>query len=141
MKKILAGILFLIFLGWVVLKALEIVVSVLPDPCGEEVITEVVSPQQTMKVVIFERNCGATTDFTTHAAILKVNDTLTEKVRSVFAADSDHGSAPIGAGGGPEIRVRWLSENKVEIQYPMFARLIRAEAQAGDVEIVYTKFQ
>ena len=43
----------------------------LPNPCGEdELISEAVSPSQAMKVVVFMRDCGATTSFSTHVSIL-----------------------------------------------------------------------
>jgi len=55
-------------------------------------------------------------------------------------ADTDHGSAPNGAGGGPEVRVRWLTDTRLEIKYPMMAHVILGETKVNDIEIVYGTF-
>ncbi len=113
----------------------------LPDQCGSTWLTEEISPDQTRKAVVFERDCGATTDFSTQAAILKRYDTIEKSApgggRSFFIADTDHGSAPAGPGGCPEVRLRWIDAHTLEVQYQMFAHVTRAEAQVGDVEIIY----
>jgi hypothetical protein len=140
-KKIAIGIGILIGLGFLLYAALELIVSWLPDPCGETVLTEVISPNQMMKAVIYERDCGATTDFATHASIINKDASLKKSDRSIFAADTDHGSAPNGPGGGPEVRARWLTDTRLEIQYSWMARVILAETKVKNIECTYAKLE
>ncbi len=46
------------------------------DMCGNDIVDEVDSPDGEYKVVVFERNCGATTGFSTHISILYNSEEL-----------------------------------------------------------------
>lgn len=112
-----------------------------PDLCGNHLITETVSPNQAMKAVIFERDCGATTRFSTHVAILDTSASLKDAGQSLFVADTNRGNAPAGPGGGPEIRLRWLSDSSLEIQHHRLARVIREDSKFKSVKVTYDTFQ
>lgn len=139
-KKIMIGVGILLGIGLLLLAALAWLVDQLPDPCGESVLTEIPSPNQAMKAVIYERDCGATTDFATHVSIIAKDATLKKSDRSIFAADTNHSSAPNGPGGGPEVQVRWLNDTRLEIKYSWLARVIQSEMRVKDIEIIYETF-
>ena len=109
--------------------------------CANEVLKEYASPSGHWKAVVFERNCGATTEFATHVALVVNGDGISGDVRSFFAADTDRGSAPADRGGGPEVRFRWLSDTKAELQHHRLARVIRAESAPQQVQVTYTTFE
>lgn len=111
--------------------------------CGEVVISETVSPNGMFKAVIFERDCGAATDFSTQVAIVRNVRTLGKKAkkRILFGADRNHQSAPAGPEGGPEVRLRWISNNRIEIQHHKLAHVFCEKSMSKGVSIKYNTFQ
>ena len=91
-----------------VASALAIVAAVLvaafwylgPSMCGNEVVAQYPSPNGLERLVVFQRDCGATTGFSTQASILPIGKGLKDDSGNVFIADTDHGAAP----SGPEQR-------------------------------------
>src|ERR1051326_2288707 len=70
------------------ITGIELFSRLLPGPCVDEVISEVPSPDGKLKVVVFERDAGATTDFSTQASIIGINQKLKNEAGNVFARDS-----------------------------------------------------
>ncbi|HEX9787370.1 MAG TPA: hypothetical protein VGB09_05050 [Candidatus Binatia bacterium] len=115
---------------------------VFENMCRNQILAESVSPDGSKKFVVFQRSCGATTGFSTQASLLSVDATLPdEKPGNVFAADTDHGVAPSGAGGGPELRSHWAAPNHLVIQHHVAARVFKAEKRLKDTEIKYETFK
>ncbi|MGZ8892359.1 MAG: hypothetical protein ACXW1R_05415 [Halobacteriota archaeon] len=116
------------------------------DMCADTLIGESPSPNGKLKAVLFQTDCGATTDFNSHVAIMPSNSSLADETPrffgygSLFAADTNHGKAPAGKGGGPEVRLHWSSDNILEIEYHDLARVIRAEKTSKGVSIDYHTF-
>lgn len=114
------------------------------DMCATTVIDQVPSPNGKLKAVLFQIDCGATSGFNSHVAIVSAgtdtskNDSLPQ---SFFAADGNHGQAPAGKGGGPEVRIAWKDDRHLEIHYHSLVRIIRAESKYNAVAIGYTKFR
>ena len=114
------------------------------DMCATTVIDQVASPNGKLKAVLFQVDCGATTDFNSHVAIIPSNIDSSQKdslPQSFFAADGNHGRAPAGKGGGPEVQLRWQTDNRLEIQHHNLVRIIRAETKSEDVAIQYQTFR
>ena len=57
--------------------------------CGTDVFQEAYSLDNEYKVVLFERNCGATTNFSTNLSILRASQDLPNKPGNIFQMD-DH---------------------------------------------------
>ena len=91
-----------------------------------------------MRAVIFQRDCGATTGFSTQISILPAQAQLGGDGGNVFVADTDHGAAPSDGVGGPEVHVRWLADDHLEVLHHVQARVFRSEARVGQVRITYT---
>lgn len=91
--------------------------------CGNEVLQEIPSPDNKLKAVVFQRDCGATTGFSTQLTILKINEKLQNTRGDVFSADTDHGKVPSGPGGGPKIEVIWIGLHQLQVKYPQKARV------------------
>jgi len=66
--------------------------------CGNTEVSRLVSPDGRLDAVIFERSCGATTDFTTQISIVRKGDAIANDAGNAFIADAKHGPhpAPIG---------------------------------------------
>lgn len=105
--------------------------------CGNEIVSEVESPSGKQKPVIFQRDCGATTGFSTQISVLRKWQSLPDDGGNVFIADDDHGAVPLGAKGTMNVRIRWESETALVISYPEKARIFRKETTHRGVSIRY----
>lgn len=105
--------------------------------CANEAIIEVASPDAKHKAVVFQRDCGATTGFSTQVTVLPAGASLQNEPGNVFVADTNHGAAPSGRGGGPEVAVHWLTDAALHIAHHPSARVFKAERYIGDVQIDY----
>src|SRR5688572_11020252 len=73
--------------------------------CRNEVLAELPAPDNRNRAVVFQRDCGATTGFSTQVSVLRGSRRLPNEGGNVFVADSDHGQAPAGPGSGPAVEV------------------------------------
>lgn len=103
--------------------------------CSNTIVTEIPGPKQNNKVVIFERNCGATTGFSTQVSILPYDDLLPYQGGNTFIVDTDHGEAPAAEWGGPEVKVKWISSSKIELLYHKNARVFKSEKDVRGITI------
>jgi hypothetical protein len=117
------------------------------DPCGNEVISRVASPGGAYQAIIFERDCGATTGFSTQVSVLPGDAVFREQASfwcpteqgNVLVIDGDHGAAPAGPGGGPEVAARWEDEHRLVLSYHPRARVFRANLGVGAVVIQHRR--
>jgi hypothetical protein len=105
--------------------------------CGNEVLSETPSPDRNRKVVVFQRDCGATTGFSTQASLLASDQKLGSGAGNIFVGDTDHGAAPSGPGGGPELHVAWADNRSVTLSHDSRVRVFKAERQKLDVSVTY----
>ena len=107
------------------------------EDCQNELLKEVRSPDGKLKAAVFQRDCGATTGFSTQISILPADEKLLDKSGNIFVADTDHGKAPSGAGSGPKVEVRWVNENELLIRHDSRARVFHSEQSLNNVRILY----
>jgi hypothetical protein len=100
------------------------------DFCRNQVLNETRSPDNGKRAVVFERDCGATTGFSTQISILPATKYLPREAGNVFIEESVHGVATT-------VRVRWDSPQRVVITYPGHARIFRKEVLVKGVAIAY----
>ena len=72
------------------------------DLCDNEIVETMASPNGELAVVVFTRNCGATTGYSTQVSILKAGTELPNEAGNVFIAQSEVNVAP-----------KWLSANRL----------------------------
>jgi hypothetical protein len=107
--------------------------------CGNEILRVHYSPTKQLKAVVFGRDCGATTGFSTQVSIMSANDDLSNEAGNVFVADTDHGKSPSGPGGGPPVDVEWKGESSLNVIYDNRARVfLRKDSQNG-VTVTYSE--
>ncbi len=112
----------------------------LSGECRNEIISESNAPGNAMKYVVFQRDCGATTGFSTQVSLIKVGETLKNEGGNIFIADTNHDEAPSGAGGGPEVRIKWVSDTQLQIRHHQLVRIFRSERAIDGVLIDYETF-
>ncbi len=105
--------------------------------CANKQIAASDSPDRRAKVVVFERDCGATTDFSTQVIILPPGEELEDRRGNVLVMDSDHGRAATGPGAGPWVEAHWLSPDSILIRFDSAARILQQSVVVGHVKVRY----
>ena len=74
------------------------------DPCANEITSTDVSPNGTLQAVLFRRDCGATTGYSTHVSIIPASRDLPNEGGNIFVQ-----------GGEPIVVVRWIDDQHLSI--------------------------
>ena len=128
----LVGLLLVAFIG---IRALDLSGA---GMCDTSVISREPSPDRHASVVVFEHDCGATTDFGIHVALLRAGEDLTENTGGLlFSVDSDHGRAASGPKGGPWVEAHWAGPDSIVIRYDAAARIFRQTVVLDGVRVGY----
>jgi len=117
---------FLLFLGYTADKM-----------CGNQIISNTELPEVNMNVIVFQRDCGATTGFSTQISMLEIGEKLPNESGNIFIEDTDHGRVPSGKGGGPEVKVKVISGNHIKILHHPNTRIFNKQSQWEGVKIEY----
>jgi len=105
--------------------------------CVNEVVSTVPSPDRRHHAVIFQRDCGATTDFSTQVTLDPLFLSRPLGVGNVWIADAGRDEAPRAQWGGPEVSIAWTSPTNLRLLHHPRARIFRAEPTVGNIEIAY----
>ncbi len=119
------------------LGAAVIAPSLFDTLCANSILEEIPSPDNKYKIVIFTRDCGATTGFSTQVSVIARDKDLRNKPGNIFIVDCDHGKAPAGQGGGPVVKAGWDDNGKIFLQHHENARVFKAESGYKGIEITY----
>ena len=107
------------------------------DPCGNDVLTETKSPDGRLRVVVFQRDCGATTGFSTQVSVIASGEAFqSTQSGNVFVADTNHGEAPSGPGGGPVVRVEWLDPTHLRITHDKRVRVFSSATSIHGINVM-----
>src|SRR5690349_7530517 len=90
------------------------------DLCGNTIVATEFSPDHQRKAVLFERNCGATTGFSSQVSVLPADDDLPNEGGNVFAANEGRGGEPT-AWGGPFVALHWRDARTLMLRHDAFA--------------------
>src|SRR3954469_19547777 len=82
--------------------------------CGNTLIEKIPSPGGRLQAIVFNRDCGATTDFVTHVSVISTGGGYGD-AGNIFIADANHNKAPRDARGGPLLTIRWIDAHNLEI--------------------------
>jgi hypothetical protein len=105
---------------------------VLNDLCGNDVRSDLESPDRSRRAIVFVRDCGATTGFSTQVSVIWKGEKFGNESGNVFVADDDH-----GAVSEMTVRVRWEASDALVIQYPPKARIFFQTIRAHGTRIRY----
>jgi len=97
-------------------------------PCRNETNLEVNSPDSTYVASVSERDCGATTDFSTIVSIRKTGIQIVGDEGIIFLVK-----------GESKIRLSWITDRKLQIDCPDCStnHTFRKEKNWNDVQIIY----
>jgi hypothetical protein len=106
------------------------------DACQNTVASRSLAPDGALAAVLFQRDCGATTGFSTQISILRPDDQPTGG-GNTFIADDDHGAARVGSWDGSWAEAKWLAPNHLLIRYAAKSRLFKRNDSVSGVKITY----
>jgi hypothetical protein len=120
------------------LVALVLLLSGCFDPCGNTVIQQIKAPDGLHTAIMFQRDCGATTSFSTQISILGSGTALSGS-GNTFTADDDHGAAKVGGWGGPWTDMKWIAPNHLLVRYARNTRVFKHKPQVSGVSVSYQR--
>ncbi len=97
--------------------------------CRNEIASELLSPNGKNKVITFQRDCGATTGFSTQISLISANSNLPNEGGNIFISD--------GHPDVTNVRIKWLSPEKILIDVGVKKTVFKNENQVRGIEILY----
>ena len=113
-------------------------VSGCSDACQNSTISTATAPSGDLKAVLFQRDCGSTTGFSSQVSVTEP-DEAPSGGGNAFIADTDHGIAKTASWGGPWVELRWVSAQELLIRYDAKARVFTQNATVSGVTVTYEK--
>jgi len=113
-----------------------LVLSGCADACQNTILSSTASPDGERHAVLFMRDCGATTDFSTQASILR-DEALPTGAGNLFIADGGSASAPPTDHGGPWAEVVWQGPRRLLVRYDSMAEVYKQQDQVAGVTVTY----
>lgn len=134
MKSLIQSLLILLFIvvGGPILFIALLLILTGDGMCGNDAYAEVHSPDHRYKAIIFQRDCGATTDFSTQISILKMDAELKNKSGNVFVT---RGHPDTHA---PELT--WLSNTELLIHRELDGTEFKAESSLGFINKIQIRY-
>lgn len=93
--------------------------------CVNEVRQTIISPDETKKVILFSRNCGATTAFNAQATIVGGDEALPDEPGNVFVSDKG------------EVKISWKEDGGILVVCDSEVRFFKKEAVVRGIRIEY----
>ena len=104
--------------------------------CSNRTVKTIESPDGKHRAILFMRECGATTDYTTQISVVNSSSPF-QNVGNAFIADTYDPDAKRGNWGGPWAEIAWASSKRLIVTYDGRSRVFRRKASVDGVEIVY----
>jgi hypothetical protein len=111
--------------------------------CGNSLVSVHPSPDGSFVAVVFYRNCGATTPFTTEISVVRgVEDAISRGYDgNVFSmVDPNDSNKGLEVNGAIEARLNWRSSQLLSISIPRRARIGKQVHRIRNIEIQYIYF-
>lgn len=104
--------------------------------CGNRIVSTEMSPDRAMKAVLFERDCGATTGFSSQVSVLRAEEELPNAGGNAFAANESRGGEAT-AWGGPFVALHWADAHKLVVKYDSGADVRFKADRVDDIDLVW----
>ena len=102
--------------------------NIFSDLCGNEIYKEVYSPNNKHKAIIFQRDCGATTGFSTQISVIDSSKSLNNDSGNIYVAS--------GHPNQSNLQIKWSSNDTLVVINHNSATQMK-EATAKGISIVY----
>ena len=122
----IAGVVYILPFIWFFL-----LIALGPDLCANQIYQEVYSADRTLKAVVFQRDCGATTGFSTQVSVLPAGETLGNDVAGNLYITN-------GRPADSRLLLQWTSQRSMLIQGHV-TDAIKQEKMIGDVAVSYSQ--
>lgn len=106
------------------------------DACTNTVVTSAVAPDGRHSAALFQRDCGATTGFSSQISLVAPGEDPSG-AGNVFRADDDHGAAVAGTWGGPWAEMKWLAADHLLIRYATKSRVFNRADHVDGIRLTY----
>ena len=113
-----------------------VAVSGCSSGCENTTLTRSGSPDGRLSAVLFERSCGATTDSSTQISVLR-RGVPPSTSGNAFVANTNHGAADAGIGGGPWAEAVWTDDRNLVVRYDARSRVFSQPSQVSGVKVTY----
>ncbi len=127
--KVLGG--FLVAAILIALVCVFLFWQIANSMCGTEIFQEVTSPNGKNKLVLYQRDCGATTGFATHISLIRSNADLPNTTGNVFQAP--------GHPDWFDIKISWEDDRHAVIEHNGKPIPYLTETKVGRVEFRYVE--
>jgi len=106
------------------------------------VLGDFVSPDRTLDAVVMVRNGGAMTGYATAVSLVRASNPFARELAlierpNIFVVDDNDGAVRWGDRGQLDLRLTWVSNNQLLIQYPSKARVFKQVASFQTATIRY----
>lgn len=108
--------------------------------CGSDQATTVTSPDSSARAVVFRRNCGATTGFSTEVSVILLSEPLPtgDVVGNVFGVgDTSLYRGQDTGGDALSVKVEWVSPRLLQVTHNERAAILRQHQERHGVRIEY----
>lgn len=110
------------------------------DTCTNNPISRVDAPGGLHSAIMLQRDCGATTGFSTQISV--VADVEQPSVSgNAFLADDDHGAAAAGDWGGPWAEIKWMAPDHLLIRYAAKSRIFEKDSEVSGIRISFEEVE
>ena len=99
------------------------------DFCQNDIHLELFSQDKEHKAVLFTRDCGATTGYSSQLSIIKGHETLDNEGGNVFVMDN-HPNVN-------KLVINWLSDSALHVSSNVESRVYKAEKRFSEITIDY----
>lgn len=99
--------------------------------CGNDVAQEELSPDGELRAVLFQRDCGAMTGFSTQVSIIAAWDDLQNEMGNVFIAP--------GHPDATATTLHWRDAKTLTITTLALDRASQVERKLGDIDVEYVQ--
>ena len=103
------------------------------DMCKNQILSQSPIFNSSKKIVVFNRDCGATTSISTQVSILNRSDELKNSSGNIFIADNNHSQKEL------KVIINIIGDKKIKIVYSKNARVFKKEPKYQGIEIEYKK--
>jgi hypothetical protein len=118
------------------LLGMSLALGACDDACSNQAITRLASPDGQREAVMFQRDCGATSGYSTQISIVEVGQ-APKGGGNTFRADDDNGAAKVGDWGGPWAEIKWLASDRLLVRYADKSRVFEQDDRVAGVSVSY----
>ncbi len=106
------------------------------------VIGDFVSPDGMHDAVLMVRNGGAAAGFSTGVSLVRAHNPLARQIAllksgDILVIDDNNGAVRWGDRGQLDVKIKWVSNTQLIIQYPARAHVFKQEASCQSITVRY----